>query len=227
MCPISLPATGIRHASFLNKSLSGEERLSRLRSYFKFTVIRNPLERLVSSYRNKIQPPLSARSIKFPEYIKREIFERYRPVVYNHWLNSGGMYNITITFSEFVEYYVEAFKDHLNPHIKPFSKICHPCNIPFDFYIHFNNYSSDVAMVIDKVGMRKEHYHDQSLYKSPSDSTAAIMDGYFQTLTRTQRGQLYDVMRDELLLYYSLFPSQRHSHIKLLGIEDEIYTGYR
>ncbi len=192
-------------------------------NYFKFTVIRNPLERLVSSFRNKIEPPLSGHSIKFPNYIKRQIFEQYRPMVYRHWLEAGGTYNISITFSEFIEYYVDSFKDHLNPHMKPFTKLCHPCSIPFDFYIHFNKYSSDVAMVIDKVGMNKNHYYDKSLYASPEESTAAVMKSYFLKLTRTQRGKLYDTMRDELLFYYHLFPSERNLHVKLLGVEEELY----
>lgn len=196
-------------------------------NYFKFTVIRNPLERLVSSYRNKIEPPLSGHSIKFPNYIKRQILEQYRPVVYQHWLNTGGSYNISITFPEFVEYYVDSFKEHLNPHIKPFSKLCHPCNIPFHFYIHFNEYSLDVAMVIDRVGMQREHYHNKSLYASVNERTASVMEGYFQTLTRMQRGKLYDTMRDELLLYYHLFPSERHMHQRLLGVDEQLYTGYR
>lgn len=197
--------------------------MKRLTQYYKFTIVRNPLERLVSSYRNKIEPPLSGGSLKFPNYIKRQIFEMYRPVVYQHWLESGGNYNISITFSEFVEYFIESFKDHLNPHVKPFTRICHPCNIPYDFYGHFKHYSRDVKMAIHKLGMDRSHYHDKSLYASKNDSTAYLLDKYYQRLTRMQRARLYDVMREELLFYYHLFPGERHSHHSLLGIDEELY----
>ena len=197
--------------------------MRRLTEYYKFTVARNPLERLVSGYRNKVEPPLIGHSLKFPNSIKRRIFEQYRPVVYDYWLKAGANYNISITFSEFVEYYIESFKDSLNPHIKPFTRLCHPCNIPFDFYIHFKNYSHDVKMVIDKVGMRWGHFHDQNLHLLLNTSTAFVMRQYYQQLPRMQRARLYDVIRDELLFYYHLFPAESNSHMALLGIEDHLY----
>lgn len=197
--------------------------MKRLAEYYKFTVIRNPLERLVSSYRNKIEPPLMGHSLKFPNYLKRQIFEQYRPVVYHYWVKSGANYNISITFSEFVDYYIDSFKDSLNPHIKPFTRICHPCSIPFDFYIHFSNYSQDVKMLVNKVGMNWNHFHDQSLYASANASTAAITNQYYQRLSRMQRARLYDAIREELLFYYHLFPVERDSHKDLLGIEEHLY----
>lgn len=214
---------GIRHASFLNTSLTEEDRMVRLAEYYKFTVIRNPLERLVSSYRNKVEPPLLGHSLKFPNYLKRRIFEQYRPVVYYYWLKSGANYSISITFPEFVEYYIESLKDSLNPHIKPFTKICHPCSIPYDFYIQFSNYSRDVRMVITKVGMNMDHFYDRSLYASANSSTAAVMSDYYQRLSRMQRARLYDVLREELLFYYHLFPAERDSHMRILGMEEHLY----
>ena len=178
----------------------------------------------MSSYRNKIEPPLSGDSLRFPNYIKRQIFELYRPVVYQHWLEAGSSYNISITFSEFVEYFIEAFKDHLNPHIKPFSRLCHPCNIPYDFYGHFKHYSRDVKMYIDKVGMDRRHYHDKSLYATTNNSTSLLLHQYYQRLTRMQRARLYDTMREELLFYYHLYPGEKHSHVELLGIQEQLYS---
>lgn len=200
--------------------------MSRLKNYYKFTIVRNPLERLISSYRNKIEPPLSGNSIKFPNYLKREIFEQSRPIVYHHWLESGGSYNISITFPEFVEYYISSFKDHVNPHIRPFTKICHPCNIPYDFYGEFSHYSRDVKMIIDKVGMKMEHYRDSSLHVR-TDFTNSLMDKYYWKLTLLQRARLYDAMREELLFYYHLYPGEREGHVRFLGINEQLYNPKR
>ena len=81
-------------------------------------------------------------------------------------------------------------------------------------------------MVVDKVGFNWSHYHDKSLYSTPNTNTASIMGKYYQTLSRMQKARLYDVLQEELLLYYHLFPSERDSHKKLLGIEEELY-GYQ
>lgn len=215
---------GIRHASFINQSLTEADRMRRLTEYYKFTVLRNPLERLVSSYRNKVEPPLQGFSPKFSNYIKRKIFEQSRPVIYDYWLKAGANYNISITFAEFVEYYINSWKDTLNPHMKPFTKICQPCSILYDFYIHFNNYSHDVSMVIGKVGMNKDHFYDESLYANANSSTASLMNSYYQQLSRMQRARLYDVIRDELLFYYHLFPAERDSHRVLLDVEELLYN---
>ena len=48
----------LRHASLMNKTLTDQEKSQRIKEYFKFMVVRNPLERLVSGYRNKLEAPV-------------------------------------------------------------------------------------------------------------------------------------------------------------------------
>lgn len=45
-------------------NLKPEEREWRLKKYFKFIMLRNPLERLVSAYRNKVSMCLSAKFVE-------------------------------------------------------------------------------------------------------------------------------------------------------------------
>ena len=64
--------------SFLNRTLTHTQKMSRISEYYKFMMIRDPLERLVSAYRDKMAAPLMAGyENQFPDKIKLAILERY------------------------------------------------------------------------------------------------------------------------------------------------------
>ena len=68
----------MKHASFLNQTLTDREKKMRVVSYYKFMVVRNPFERLVSAYRNKLEEPLLfGFEDRFPEKVKVEILNRF------------------------------------------------------------------------------------------------------------------------------------------------------
>lgn len=70
-----LPA--MKHASFLNQTLTEVDKRKRIKTYYKFMMVRNPFERLVSAYRDKMQEPLLfGLEERFPEKIKVNILNR-------------------------------------------------------------------------------------------------------------------------------------------------------
>ena len=48
----------LKHVSLLNKTLTADQKLQRISKFYKFMIVRNPLERLVSGFRNKLEKPL-------------------------------------------------------------------------------------------------------------------------------------------------------------------------
>ncbi len=210
--------------SFLNKTLTTSEKLFRLKSYYKFMVVRNPLERLLSAYRNKIEPPLVYdRQEKFPEWVKIEILERFRNMELHQWRRTyqEKPYNISISFAEFVHHIIEEDVMKVNDHFRPSMDTCHPCLAQFDFYANFRNFSSDVAQLIAKFQTEKRFYKDESLHSS-QEQTNRKLHHYYSQLSHRYRVQLLGKMYDELLFYYTLYPSERHTHYELLGIEQPI-----
>ena len=211
---------GLKRASFINKTLTDESRLLRIQNYFKFMIVRNPLERLVSGYRNKVMPPLTDLSLKFPNYIKRNILERYRPVDFQRWLDAGGHFNITITFPEFVQYFIEMKKKNLNPHFKPMIHTCHPCRVQYDFYGNFKRYGQDAKLVIRKLNMRTQDYPNHSLHPSGKE-TRTYLEHYYTQLSERQKSGLFHTLRSELEFYYHLYPEDKDGHTQLLGIKPQ------
>ena len=200
--------SGIKRASLLNKNLTDFKRLQKLQHFFKFTILRHPLERLVSGYRNKIEPTLFGLSKKFPNPIKHDILRKYRSKEFSTWLKDGGKYNITISFSEFVNYFLDSDKRRINPHFKPFVHTCHPCQVQYDFFGNFRTYGSDVRLVSEAYGLSYSWYRNKSLH-SWSQETRALLKKYYDQLSPEMKRDVLHSLEADLELYYLLYPDEK------------------
>lgn len=212
--------------SFLNKTLFLKEKIDRMKSYYKFMVVRNPLERLVSAFRNKLEAPVSyERQDKFPHHLKVEILERVRSAELHYWQRSHNgkqPVNISVTFPDFVQYFIETDVARLNDHYRPSIDICHPCLVKYSFYGNFRNFSSDVAQLIRRLDTDPRFYRDKSLHSS-AEQTSRLLPKYYGQLLHRDKVRLIGKLYDDLLFYYTLYPADRHTHRHLLGIQHPIF----
>lgn len=209
--------TGIKRASLLNKNLTDFKRIEKVREYFKFTILRHPLERLVSGFRNKLEPPLVGQSGKF-NLIKQDILQKHRNKEYQEWLKSDDSYHIAVQFSEFIDYFIEINKNTVNPHFKPYINTCHPCTIRYDFYGNFRNFGSDIQSIAEMFGLSFTWYRNKSLH-STSQETRALSKTYFDQLSRDPKLKLLEVLKDDLDFYYHLYPDERHVQEEFLNLQ--------
>ena len=211
----------LRRASLMNVTLTQSQRLKMILTYYKFMIVRNPLERLVSGYRNKIQPPLSfKKQDSFPHKIKKDILMRFRLKEFLEWrqISKTQEHNISVSFQEFVHYIMYTTTEDLNEHFQGSMDICHPCVVDYDFYGNFRNYSHDAQALVKKLQTDPHFYRDESLH-SNGEQTTNLLPHYFNQLTNREKVKLLGVMYDELAFYYTLYPTERFSHTNLLGID--------
>ena len=210
----------IKRASFLNRNLTDKERLQKVRSYWKFIFLRNPLERLLSAFRDKLESPLNFSEIycKMFEMMKRSIMEQYKPAELKRWLVSNGSYNLSIDFTTYMQWIVDTPSIQLNEHFSPMIVDSQPCRIRYNFYGNFKRISTEMKMVITKLGVPSEYYHDRSYY-SNGLGTAPLMQKYYSTVSADIKVALFDKIYNELDFYYHLYPEDRKSHISLLGVD--------
>ena len=220
----------LKHASLMNNTLTKKEKYIRFHTYYSFMFVRNPLERLVSGYRNKLEHPLVyGKEHAFPQSIKVAILSLYRADELNRWREEHMMAtdkqqqlsNITVTFPEFVRFYVESESVDLNIHFRPSIDVCHPCLTQFNFYGDFRNISADVKQLIHKFETDPRFFRDESLHSTQEQTRNKLKD-YYKRLTYRDKLQLLGRMYDDLLFFYTLYPSERHSHYDLLGIRQQI-----
>lgn len=211
----------LKHASLMNITLTQARRLKMMQTYYKFMIVRNPLERLISGYRNKIEPPLDfEKQDSFPHKLKKDILMQFQLREFLKWqhLSKTEKYNISVSFQQFVHYIIYTDVESINEHFQPSMDICHPCIVKYDFYGNFKNYSHDVQALIKKFKTNPRYYRDESLHNNGHETTH-LLPHYYNQLSTREKIKLMGVLYDELAFYYTLYPSERFAHMTLLGVE--------
>uniref|UniRef100_A0A452U8L8 Carbohydrate sulfotransferase n=1 Tax=Ursus maritimus TaxID=29073 RepID=A0A452U8L8_URSMA len=120
--------------------LRPEEIRYRLQHYFKFLFVRDPLERLLSAYRNKFG--------EIREYQQRygaEIVRRYRAGA------GPSPAGDDVTFPEFLRYLVDEDPERMNEHWMPVYHLCQPCAVHYDFVGSYERLEADANQVLEWV----------------------------------------------------------------------------
>ena len=208
---------GISKASLLNEDLSNEDRLWRINTYFKFTFVRHPLERLLSAYIDKISPPLRfVEPLSSPDIYQRYILMKTRKEELDKWRASNGSYNLAVSFSEYVQWWVGANTKQVDEHYSTMLVNAQPCRVRYHFYGAFKLYSTDMALVVKRLNGSNKHFSREGAH-SPGHETRDKMISYYSQLSAELKTSLYERFYKELDFYYSLFPEERDSHKHILG----------
>jgi len=116
-----------------------------------FLVGRNPFERLVSAYRDKIQ---NAFPRSEHDKIRRKIIERYRNVTIPK-TSLRLSQSFIPTFSEFVRFIVEEHESGsvLDMHWSPVHSFCTPCQFNLTDIVLFETQDQDMEYILRKTGV--------------------------------------------------------------------------
>lgn len=179
--------------------LSIADRREVLQSFTKFMVARNPFSRVLSAYRNKIQPNGSYEKLnrRWQPYIWREnvgqhIIRQYRgnDVALEMMANKD---KYDVTFTEFARFLGE-FPDHpaaKDLHWREITNLCYPCDVKYDVIVKFEAMAKEIQMFFDKAGLKASTLPELNLHATnSSDVTQAIE--YYRTLPRDVVRRLYE-----------------------------------
>ena len=162
-----------------------------LKTYFKFVFVREPFERLLSAYLNKFYSGDPA----FHKTYGRTIIKKYR--------RGGKPEDKNITFDEFLNYVVNIGNGYWNEHWQTYDKLCHPCEIQYNFIGRFRNLEEEARYVLKISGISRKLNISFPQVK-PSSTSSKIP--FFYSQIRKER--LYRVVRlfgdDSLMFGYDL-----------------------
>jgi len=167
-------------------------------TYFTFLFVREPMERLLSAYRDKL---LEHRYYR----IDREIVLRYRPQDYKP---SKTRYNTT--FAEFVKYVLDqrAAGRVLDRHWIPQSELCRVCKYRYDFIGHQETLHSDANFIVEKLKSRIEDDQQRRRVANvtfPADSGHKKSSGLLQQMYATVPAADVQALYQLYAMDYALF----------------------
>ena len=132
-----------------NKNFTHKQREYMLKNFYKFMIVRDPLERLVSAYRNKLQD----KNNKYYSLVGRSMVQRYR---YNNKRRAAPEDNAT--FTEYVRYLIDHPSWQIDEHWKPYEELCRPCNIEYNFIGTIDNLNRDIRYVLKQIQANESRY---------------------------------------------------------------------
>ena len=171
-----------------------QEAQQMLKNYFTFLFVRDPLERVLSAYKDKF-----AKNNKyFHQAYGRDIIKRYRPNASKQTLNTGS----GVTFPEFTRHVVET--QSRNEHWQAFDKLCHPCAVNYDFIGRFENLYEEASYLIKKAGI-DDRVSSDSFHSS---NTSADMLHYYSQIPKERILQMAKIYESDYKMFGYSFPGQ-------------------
>ena len=212
----------LKRASFLRRSLTNETMLTMISQFQKFTIIRHPLERLTSAYRDKMSKPLPRELRKKPsfyfDHLKHSIVQEYEPYLYQKWEEEGKRTNLSVSFPVFVTWLIERNSSEVvNEHFTMQVDNCQPCRMRYHFYGNFKTFVNDSLQILSKFTNNLAPFSNEGYY-SPGLETRQLLPAFFSQLAPALKERLLEHMQLELDFYHSLYPSEKQLTEDLLGL---------
>ncbi|XP_018416313.1 PREDICTED: carbohydrate sulfotransferase 9-like [Nanorana parkeri] len=171
------------HSSRLLRKLSSYPRATQeelLANYTKVMFTRDPLQRVVSAYRDKF---LHEDDVYYSKTIAGVIKRRLK-------VNSTG----PITFQQFVSFIVVENPSHRDTHWKPMFQLCDPCRIQYDVIGKFESMTQDAEFVLKTIKAPKDmRYPSLKHHANDSRTNGDITEQYLKTLPHDLYRRLLNV----------------------------------
>ncbi|XP_042664814.1 carbohydrate sulfotransferase 9 isoform X3 [Centrocercus urophasianus] len=169
---------------------------ARLNTYTKTIFVRDPLERLVSAFRDKFEHPNSY----YHPVFGKAIIKKYRHNANEEALETGS----GVKFKEFIQYLLDSHRPvGMDIHWEQVSKLCYPCLINYDFIGKFETLEEDANYFLQLVGAPAELKFPRFKDRHSSDerTSAEVVKQYLKELSKEERQLIYDFYYLDYLMF--------------------------
>ncbi|XP_061453631.1 carbohydrate sulfotransferase 9 isoform X2 [Rhineura floridana] len=168
----------------------------RLKTYTKVIFVRDPMERLVSAFRDKFEHPNSY----YHPVFGKAIIKKYRLNADRQALTTGS----GVKFKEFIQYLLDSRRPiGMDTHWEQISKLCYPCAINYDYIGKFETLEEDANYFLRLIGAPKgltfPNFKDR--HSSDKRTNSEVVRRYLQEIHTTERQQIYDFYYLDYLMF--------------------------
>ncbi|XP_038248047.1 carbohydrate sulfotransferase 9 isoform X1 [Dermochelys coriacea] len=174
---------------------------TRLNTYTKTIFVRDPMERLVSAFRDKFEHPNSY----YHPVFGKAIIKKYRLNAREEALKTGS----GVKFEEFVRYLLDSQRPvGMDIHWEQISKLCHPCLINYDFIGKFETLEEDANYFLQLIGapadLKFPNFKDR--HSSDERTNMEVVRQYLKELSGSERQLTYDFYYLDYLMFNYTMP---------------------
>lgn len=169
---------------------------TRLNTYTKTIFVRDPVERLVSAFRDKFEHPNSY----YHPVFGKAIIKKYRHNANEEALKTGS----GVKFKEFIQYLLDSHRPvGMDIHWEQVSKLCYPCLIHYDFIGKFETLEEDANYFLQLVGAPAELKFPKFKDRHSSDerTSTEVVRQYLKELSKEERQLTYDFYYLDYLMF--------------------------
>ncbi|XP_001338178.3 carbohydrate sulfotransferase 12-like [Danio rerio] len=170
----------------------------KLKNYTKFLFVRDPFVRLISAYRDKFAEPNEYYYYKFGFMILQRYANISQPPTLAPEAFRAG---IRPSFSHFIKFLLDPQTEKEKPfdeHWKQIHRLCHPCQIDYDFIGKLETLDEDTEHLLKILGLDK-HIHFPPGYEN---RTAVDWEQeWFANISLADRRELYSLYETDFKLF--------------------------
>lgn len=170
-----------------------------LHMYKKFIVVRDPLERLLSAYRNKFFHP----NLDHKRAFHNKVVEFYRlhPALRKRSYMRMDFSSKEMTFYEFLKYWSDVFDAHeyLNEHFIASNQLCSPCLIQYDYIGKYETLSTDVSYIFSQLNIDIEFPSRNDNYSAVSTDT--LVENFYKPIPVWLLKKVWEILKFDYFLF--------------------------
>ncbi|XP_017863415.1 PREDICTED: carbohydrate sulfotransferase 11 isoform X1 [Drosophila arizonae] len=178
-----------------------------------FIIARNPFERLLSAYRDKI---VFALPYSFHDKLGRSIVRTYRkkPKLISRAGNTKYP-----SFPEFVHWLLDQIKrgNYIDMHFVSATSFCTPCLIRFDMILKFESLAEDQLYLIEKTGLQRVIAPVWRNMGKGGRKTQELQQQFYSQLTKQEMLELYNYYQYD----FDLFDYDIKEYLKYARADEE------